>query len=221
MNENRTQHIITEEKKLTEEQIAPESATPVYPVPATNHATNYIPVRRGISSTTVIALLLGVVTLGLVAFYFITQKNEEEHQQELQQAQAREAAANNKPAPPPIIVQQPAQQQPQQPVVVQQPAAQPPVVIERSAPPVVINQPATTAPTVKKPDDTSIQNEIDTKLMKEPALSSLGITASVTEGKVILIGSVSTPELKRRIERVVKAVDGVRSVDNQIVVFNG
>lgn len=219
MNENRTQHIIAEEHRVTEEQTAPELATPVYVAPPTNRSTTYVPVRRGISSTTVIALLLGVVTLGLVAFYFITQKNEEEHQQELQQSQAREATANNKPAPPPIIVQQPATQQ--QPVVVQQPAAQPPVIIERSAPPVVINQPATTAPTVKKPDDTSIQYEIDTKLMKEPALSSLGITASVTEGKVILIGSVSTPELKRRIERVVKAVDGVRAVDNQITVFNG
>jgi hypothetical protein len=119
----------------------------------------------------------------------------------------------------------------QQPVVIQQPAQQtaPPIVIEQPAtsqpPPVVIQQPSTTTDTAstrpKGPDDLTIQTNIDKKLGDDPRLASLGVSATVVEGKVTLTGTVDTPELKRQVESAVKRIEGVRSVDNQITVAAG
>jgi BON domain-containing protein len=124
-----------------------------------------------------------------------------------------------------------AQQQPT--TVVQQPAPvqQPPVIIQQPAPatqpaPIVVTPPAggTTAPVATAPADTAnmdstIQAAVDKKLSDDPEISTLGITASVIEGKVMLVGTVKTAELKTRIERMVKQVKGVKSVDNQISVL--
>jgi BON domain-containing protein len=119
-----------------------------------------------------------------------------------------------------------AQQQP--PTVVQQPAPvqQPPVIIQQPAPatqpaPIVVTPPAggptTTTPPVDM--DSTIQTAVDKKLADDPEISTLGITASVINGKVMLVGTVKTEELKTRIERMVKAVKGVKVVDNQISVI--
>ena len=124
-----------------------------------------------------------------------------------------------------------AQQQPT--TVVQQPAPvqQPPVIIQQPAPatqpaPIVVTPPAggttaagTTAPADTTNMDSTIQAAVDKKLSDDPEISTLGITASVLEGKVMLLGTVKTAELKTRIERMVKQVKGVKSVDNQISVL--
>ena len=121
----------------------------------------------------------------------------------------------------------------QPPTVVQQPAPvqQPPVIIQQPAPatqpaPIVVTPPAggstssastTTAESVNM--DSTIQAAVDKRLTDDPELSTLGLTASVLDGKVMLIGTVKTEALKAQAERVVKQVKGVKSVDNQITVI--
>ena len=118
----------------------------------------------------------------------------------------------------------------QQPTtVVQQPAPvqQPPVIIQQPAPattqpaPIIVNPPAggTTTSTDSMSMDSTIQAAVDKKLSDDPAISQLGITASVVNGKAMLIGTVKTEALKTQIERMVKQVKGVKEVDNQISVI--
>ena len=70
-------------------------------------------------------------------------------------------------------------------------------------------------------DDTAIQAEIDKRIADDPNFSKLDITATVTNGRVILVGTVPTNELKSRIEKLARAVKGVKEVDNQIVALGG
>lgn len=120
-------------------------------------------------------------------------------------------------------------QQQQPPTVVQQaPAQQPPVIIQQPAPaapqqaPIIIQQPsggavepATTAANV----DSTIQAAIDKQLTEDPTFSSLGITATVMNSKVTLLGVVKTEEMKTQVEKMVKRIKGVKEVDNQISVI--
>jgi hypothetical protein len=119
--------------------------------------------------------------------------------------------------PPTTIVQQPA------------PVQQPPVIIQQPAPatqpaPIIVTPPAggTTMPAESASSaniDSTIQAAVDKKLADDPEISTLGITATVLDGKVMLIGTVKTAELKTRIERMVKQIKGVKAVDNQISVI--
>ncbi|HEX6047595.1 MAG TPA: BON domain-containing protein [Pyrinomonadaceae bacterium] len=119
----------------------------------------------------------------------------------------------------------------QQPTIIQQPAPaqQPPVIIQQPAPatqpaPVIVTPPAggstSSAPAATEPVnmDSSIQTAVDKRLADDPVYSTLGITASVLDGKVMLIGTVKTEALKAEIERAVKQIKGVKQVDNQIIV---
>ena len=118
--------------------------------------------------------------------------------------------------PPTTVVQQPA------------PAQQPPVIIQQPAPattqpaPIIVTPPAggTTAPPAQSVNmDSTIQSAVDKKISDDPEISTLGITASVIDGKATLIGTVKTEALKTQVERLVKSVKGVKSVDNQISVI--
>ena len=120
--------------------------------------------------------------------------------------------------------------QPPQTTVVQQPAPaqQPPVIIQQPAPatqpaPIVVTPPAggSTMPAESVNMDSTIQTAVDKRISDDPEISTLGITASVINGKVMLVGTVKTEELKTRIERMVKAIKGVKAVDNQITVLAG
>jgi len=115
--------------------------------------------------------------------------------------------------PPTTVVQQPA------------PAQQPPVIIQQPAPatqpaPIIVTPPAggTTSSDSMNMDST-IQAAVDKKLSDDPQISTLGITASVVNAKVMLIGTVKTEALKTKIEGMVKQVKGVKEVDNQISVI--
>jgi osmotically-inducible protein OsmY len=66
--------------------------------------------------------------------------------------------------------------------------------------------------------DSNIQAAIDKRLTDDPAFSTLGISASVINGKVMLIGTVKTEGVKADVERMVKQIKGVKEVDNQIIV---
>jgi len=121
--------------------------------------------------------------------------------------------------PPTTVVQQPAPVQ-QPPVIIQQqpaPATQPaPIVVTPPAGGTTAPAPAADATNM----DSTIQAAVDKKLADDPEISTLGITASVLNGKVMLLGTVKTDEMKTRIERMVKQIKGVKDVDNQISVLS-
>lgn len=116
----------------------------------------------------------------------------------------------------------------QQPTVIQQPAPaqQPPVIIQQPAPapatqPIIVTPPAggsTSSATESMNLDSNIQLAIDKRLTEDPAFSALGITASVINQKVMLVGTVKTEAVKADVERMVKQIKGVKEVDNQIIV---
>lgn len=118
------------------------------------------------------------------------------------------------------------QQQPVQPstTIVQQPAAQqPPVIIQQAPPatqqaPIIVTQPAAGGST-SGTDDSTIQSEIDKRILDDPNLSTLGVTVSVIGGKATLIGTVKSETVKAEFERLVRAVKGVKDIDNQIIVI--
>src|ERR1041385_9188992 len=119
----------------------------------------------------------------------------------------------------------------QQPTVIEQPAPaqQPPVIIQQPAPatqpaPIVVTPPAggPVSPTTSTESvniDSSIQAAVDKRLTDDPDLSTLGITASVLNAKVTLLGTVKTEALQSQVEKVVRQVKGVKAVDNQITVI--
>jgi BON domain-containing protein len=122
--------------------------------------------------------------------------------------------AAQQPVPTTTVVQQPA------------PVQQPPVIIQQPAPatqpaPIVVTPPAggSTMPAESVNIDSTIQTAVDKRISDDPEISTLGITASVLNGKVMLVGTVKTEELKTRIERMVKQIKGVKEVDNQITVL--
>jgi hypothetical protein len=121
-------------------------------------------------------------------------------------------------AQPTTVVEQPA------------PAQQPPVIIQQPAPvttqpaPVIVTPPAggstVTDSSQQAPNiDSTIQAAIDKNLTDDPTFSTLGITATVVNGKVLLTGMVKSETLKAQVERMVRAVKGVKEVDNQITVM--
>jgi hypothetical protein len=174
-----------------------------------------VPERRGMSGGAVAALVIGAVALVTILFLFLMNRQDEVN------ANVRVATAPT-PVQQPVVVQQPAPAQPQQPVIIQQPA--PPTT---SAAPVIITPPSTstssssTTTTGAAPsgtDDASVQSGVDKKLSDDTTLGSLGILATVIDGRVTLTGTVNSEDLKTRAERLVKAVKGVKRVDNQITV---
>lgn len=152
----------------------------------------------GISGAALAAIVVGVIALAAIVILFIMNQ---------QQATNDNLAAQQ---PSTTIVQQPAQQQP--PVIVQQPATQP-------APVIVNNPPATGGATgTSASDDANVQAAVDKKLSDDPTLAALGITATVLNGRATLMGMVKTEALKAQVERAVRNVKGVKSIDNQISV---
>ena len=165
-----------------------------------SEAVHY-PEKSGASGAALAAIVIGVIALAAIIILFVMNQNQQDTANTAQQQQQ---------PPQTTIVQQPAQQPP---VVVQQPATQPAPVIINGQP-----APVSGGSTSSGPDDGAIQAAIDKKLNDDPTLSSLGITATVLNGKVTLMGSVKTEALKAHVERAVQNVKGVKSVDNQISV---
>jgi hypothetical protein len=172
------------------------------------------PERRGVSTGVVAALVIGSVALVTLLFLFILNRQGSETS-----VNANLQTAQPTPVQQPVIIQQPTPMQ-QTPIIIQQPptTTQPPVIIEQPAP-------ATTSPgSTTRPggnDDAAIQSEIDKRMAEDATLSTIGVTATVLDGKVTLIGTVDNAALKNQVERLVKAVKGVRAVDNQIIVSGG
>ena len=159
------------------------------------------PDRSGMSGAALAAIVVGVIALATLIILFVMNQN--------QQQTANETAATQQ-QPATTIVQQPAAQQP--PVIIQQPGA-------ATQPPVIINNPSAggAAPTTGNNDGT-VQASVDKRLTDDPTFSTLGITATVLNGKVTLTGIVKSEALKAQIERAIRNIKGVTAVDNQISV---
>ena len=159
------------------------------------------PQSSGVSGATLAAVVIAVIALAAVMILFVLNR---------QDTMNNNATAQQ---PPQTIIQQPAQQ-PQPPIVVQEPApaTQPAPVIVNNPPP------AGGSTSGRVSDDSTIQTRIDKKLSDDPSLASLGITAVVINGKVTLTGLVKTESQKAQVERTVRSVKGVKSIDNQISV---
>ncbi|HEV7745627.1 MAG TPA: BON domain-containing protein [Pyrinomonadaceae bacterium] len=160
--------------------------------------------RGGISGATVGVIVVVAIALITVVVLFLMNG-----QQANNNANANLAAQQQQP-----IVQQPAPQQ-QPPIIIQQPAAAP------QQPPVVISQPAASGDTgaANTSNDGAVQMAVDKKISDDATLSALGVTATVLDGKVTLTGTVKSEALKAQLDRAVRAVKGVKQVDNQIVVM--
>lgn len=158
----------------------------------------------GISGAALAAIVVGVVALAAIIILFVMNQ---------QQSAVNDNATAQQP--PQTIIQQPAPQQP--PVIVQQPAP------AQQAPVIINGQPAPAAPASggaasTGPDDSTVQAAVDKKLSDDPVLSSLGIIVSVVNGKAMLTGTVHNNAEKNQVERAVRSVKGVKSIDNQIIV---
>lgn len=158
------------------------------------------PDRSGVSAGMVGVLVVVAIALltMLVLFWMNSQP-------------ATDPNANTVAQQPPVVVQQPA------------PAQQAPVIIQQPAPatqpaPIIVNPPAGGS-TANANIDSTIQAAIDKQLLDDPTFSSLGITASVIDGKVTLMGTVKTEALKGDVERMVRRIRGVKGLDNQILVM--
>jgi len=157
--------------------------------------------RESRSSTGTIAIvaILAIAAIAVV-LYLVSNRN------------ANESANRNanlevaSQAPPTTIVQQPAQQAP---VIIQQPAQQAPVIIQQ---PVQPSQRENTSAN----DDANMQDIATKKLAEDSNMA--GVVMTITDARVVLTGTVNSPATKAKAELIVKAVRGVKSVDNQIVV---
>jgi hypothetical protein len=75
------------------------------------------------------------------------------------------------------------------------------------------------ADSVPPPNDAAIQAQIEKTINSDPGLAQLDVSTVVENGRVLIAGSVHSAELKQRVERAVKSVKGVLTVDNQLVVI--
>ena len=65
-------------------------------------------------------------------------------------------------------------------------------------------------------DDANMQ-DIATKRLADD-LNMAGVVMTVTDARAVLTGTVNSATTKAKAEQIVKAVRGVKSVDNRIVV---
>jgi hypothetical protein len=160
--------------------------------------------RGGISGATVGVIVVVAIALITVVVLFLMNQQSNLNANENLAAQQQ-----------PVVVQQPAQQQP--PVIIQQPATAP----AANQPPIIINQPAATGGSApaNTSNDGAVQMAVDKTIGDDPTLSALGITTTVFDGKVTLTGTVKSEALKSQVDRAIRAVRGVKQVDNQIVVM--
>lgn len=161
----------------------------------------YVPESRGFSGLAVAALVIGAVALVTVLFLVIL-NNQNSANDNL--ATTRDSQQQQQP----IVVQQPAAQQP--PIVVQQPGSAPA--------PIVVQQPGGAPATDTMALDTGIQTEFERQMMDNDTWAGLAVTANSVGGTVTLKGTVASERLKSDIEKMVRAIKGVKNIDNQIVV---
>jgi len=78
--------------------------------------------------------------------------------------------------------------------------------------------PQPTPDTAQVPDDAGIQAQIERTLAADQILSKLDVSTLVEGRKVTIVGSVRSVDLKQRVEKSLRSVKGVISIDNQLVI---
>jgi flagellar basal body-associated protein FliL len=145
--------------------------------------------------TIAIIAVLAITAIGAI-FYIVSNRNANESAN--RNANLEVASQAQQPA---TIVQQPAQQAP---VIIQQPAQPAPVIIQQPS----LRDNAS--------DDANMQEVATKRLGEETDMKTVSIT--ITDSQAVLTGTVYSAATKAKAEQIVKAVRGVKSVDNKIVV---
>jgi hypothetical protein len=200
-----------EDEKLEQKRVTVVDAPGTHSETYTQR-TETVPQESGISATTVAIIVIAAVMVVGAIFYFVSSKNANE----AANRNANLAAANqtNTAQPPTTIVQQPAAAAP---VIIQQPAAAP---VQQA--PIIIQQPAQQAAQPARDsssEDANMQEVAAKRLTEEPDMASVSI--NVSGAQAVLTGRVNSNATKARAERLVRAVRGMKSVDNRLVVLGG
>jgi hypothetical protein len=190
------------------------------------------PERRG-HSTGMLAVVAMVAIVATAAFVFFLMNSRDGSSDTSVNVRSATQPTPLAPQQPPVVIQQPTPLTQQPPVIIQQPppvTTQPPVVITQ--PPPVTSAPppgtTTTTTTAKPPaaapsasggaDDLTLEANVNKAFTEDPEVSVADVDVRVINGKVLLMGTVKSPELKARAEKVAYQVKGVRSVENKIAV---
>jgi osmotically-inducible protein OsmY len=78
--------------------------------------------------------------------------------------------------------------------------------------------PSTPGETTEVPDDASVQAHIESALAADASLAKLDVSTLVENGKVTIVGSVRSAEVKQRVEKTIRSVKGAAVIDNQLVI---
>ncbi|MGA9769554.1 MAG: BON domain-containing protein [Blastocatellia bacterium] len=165
--------------------------------------------RRGMSGAAIAAIVIAAIAAAVLITMMIVNSNQQGREDELARqrdkaeadARAAQAANQHQPVPQPM----PSQSQPSTvvvPVPVPVPSASQPA-------------PAASEPAVS---DTSIEIEINSKMLDDGDLRSHPIDVKFSGGIVRLSGTLPNEDLKMRAEQVARTVKGVRRVVNNITV---
>lgn len=178
--------------------------------------------RRGYSAGIVASVALTAIALTVIVFLFLTNPSDDSNDTNINVR----ASAPTQPTPfvqTPVIVQPTPFVQPT-PIIIQQAppmtTAQPPVIIQQAPPATTTAPPATTAPApaASGADDSALQSSIDKAYRDDPQIAATDVMALIIDGKATLTGTVGSPALKQRAERLARGVKGIASVENKIVV---
>jgi hypothetical protein len=114
----------------------------------------------------------------------------------------------------------PQQVVPPGPVISPSPSPKPSSSITPSPSPVLEVSPSTPGgETVSEPpDDATVRSHIEAALAADAVASKADVSTQVDNGKVTIVGSVKSAEMKQRIERIIRSVKGVNSIDDQLVI---
>lgn len=168
--------------------------------------------RSGVSTGVVAAVALAAVALTAIVVFFLMNSGEDATQTGIN---INSTTATPIPTvPTPIIVQQqptPMMTPPPPQTIIVQPAPG----TTTTQPVVVPPAPATQSPVLR---DADIESNVNKSLTDDSEIGGLGITVTVTNGRVILNGQVASADLKARAERLARAIRGVSGIDNKIVV---
>lgn len=77
-------------------------------------------------------------------------------------------------------------------------------------------RPAQTAKRVV--DDQAVVARIQSALAADPEISPYKINVISARGQVTLTGDIKSMSLRKKVESIVRSIDGVWSVDNQLVI---
>jgi hypothetical protein len=160
--------------------------------------------RRGMSGVAVAGLVVAAITAAVVITMMIVNSQQRNSDEELARERARTADA------------QQALAQPAQPVIVTMPPSLPSTV----AIPYPVPGPAQTAPIFARaaPSNASVEIEVTSRLQTDELLRPYAVNVKVSGGTATLSGNVPDEDLKKRAEKLARAVNAVQSVVNDIDV---